>query len=191
MARASSVKIASSRRPGLSIEAEVVVSTAQVLDERMPATDQLGGADAFQAAHRSRAGLQPAVIGSNRVVGVLLHDVARLGHELVDHTRVRRGPIGGHLGRPSRRAQGPGKELAGSRQIPLRRGQDIDDLPMLVDRPVQVHPLPSNLQVGLVHEPAIPGDGPARPGCVDQLRGEPLYPPVDRDMIHGDAAFGQ
>jgi hypothetical protein len=42
MARASSVKIASSRRPGLSIEAEVVVSAAQVLDERMAATDNVG-----------------------------------------------------------------------------------------------------------------------------------------------------
>jgi hypothetical protein len=45
---------------GLGIEAEFVVSTAQVLDERMPATDNLGGADAFEAAHRSRSGLQPA-----------------------------------------------------------------------------------------------------------------------------------
>ena len=51
--------------------------------------------------------------------------------------------------------------------------------------------LPSNLQVGLVHEPAIPGDVPAGPGCVDQLRGEPLHPPVDRDVIHQYAAFGQ
>ena len=57
----------------------------------MPATDNLGGADAFQAAHRSRSGLQPTVIGFNRVVGVLLHDVPRLGHELVEHPRVRRG----------------------------------------------------------------------------------------------------
>jgi hypothetical protein len=167
------------------------VSAAQVLDERMSATDSLGGADAFQAAHRSRSGLQPAVIGFDRVVGVLLHDVPRLGHELVEHPRVRRGPVGGHLGRPSRPAQGPGKELAGCRQIPLRRGQDIDDLPVLVARPVQVHPLPGDLQVGLVHEPAIPGDVPAWSGCVDQLRGEPLHPPVDRDVVHRDAAFGR
>src|SRR4029453_4638341 len=40
-------------------------------------------------------------------------------------------------------------------------------------------------------EPAIPGDVPARPGCVDQLWGEPLYPPVDRDVVHRDAAFCQ
>ena len=73
---------------GLGIEAELVVSTAQVLNERMPATDNFGGADAFQAAHRSRSGLQPAVICFNRVVGVLLHDVPRRGHELVKHPRV-------------------------------------------------------------------------------------------------------
>jgi hypothetical protein len=46
-------------RPGLGIEAEVVVSTAQDLDERMPPTDDFGGADAFEAVHRSRSGLQP------------------------------------------------------------------------------------------------------------------------------------
>ncbi len=32
---------------GLGIEAEFVVSAAKVLDERMPTTDNLGGADAF------------------------------------------------------------------------------------------------------------------------------------------------
>ena len=69
--------------PGLGIEAEFVVSTAQVLNKRMPATDNLGGADAFQTAHRTSPGLQPAVIGFDRVVGVLLHNVPRLGHELV------------------------------------------------------------------------------------------------------------
>jgi hypothetical protein len=191
MARASSVKLASSRRQGAVSEDEFVVSTAQVLDERMPATDHLGAADAFQAAHRSRSGLQPAVIGFDRVVGVLLHDVPRLGHELVEHTRVSRGPVGGHLGRPSRRVQCPGEEPAGCRHIPLRRREDINDLPVLVDRPVQVHPLPSDLQIRLVDEPAIPGDVPARPGRVDQLRGEPLYPPVDRDVIHRYAAFCQ
>jgi hypothetical protein len=67
----------------------------------------------------------------------------------------------------------------------------IDDLPVLVDRPVQVHPAPGELQVGLVDEPAVPADVPARPGCVDQLWGEPLYPPVDRDVVHRDTAFGK
>jgi hypothetical protein len=131
------------------------------------------------------------VIGFNRVVSVLLHHVPRLGHELVEHPRVRRGPsVVTSVGRRAP-AQGPGKELAGRRQIPLRCGEDIDDLSVLVDRPIQVHPLPSDLQVGLVHEPAIPDDVPAGSGCVDQLRGEPLHPPVDRDVVHRDVAFCQ
>jgi hypothetical protein len=60
-------------------------------------------------------------------------------------------------------------------------------MPVLVDRRYRyihcpVHPLPSDLQICLVHESAqiclvhesaIPADVPARPGRVDQLRGEP------------------
>ena len=114
------MKIASSRRPGLSIEAEVVVSAAQVLDERMPATDHLGAAEPFQTAHRTGPRLQPAVVRFDRVVGVLLHHVPRLGHDLVEHPRIGRGPVGGHLGRPSGCVQRPGKEPPGRRQIPLR-----------------------------------------------------------------------
>ena len=136
---------------GLGIEAELVVSTAQVLDERMPAADNLGGADAFSAAHRSRSGLQSAVIGFNRVVGVLLQTCHASGTSSSSKRGYRRGPVRGHLGRPSRRVQCPGEEPAGRRQIPLRRGQDINDLPMLVDRPVQLHPPPSDLQIRLVH----------------------------------------
>jgi hypothetical protein len=40
--------------------------------------------------------------------------------------------------------QCPVEEPAGCRQILLRRGQDVDGLPVLVDRPVQVRSLPSN-----------------------------------------------
>jgi hypothetical protein len=32
---------------------------------------------------------------------------------------------------------------------------------------------------------------PARPSRVDQQRGEPLHPPIDRDVINGDTAFSQ
>ena len=176
---------------GLSVVSEFVVATAQVLNERVSAADHLGAAEPFHAAHRTGPSLQPAVIGFDGFVGVLLHHVPRLGNQLVEDPRVGRGPVGGHLRRPSRRAQGPGEEPAGRRKIPLRRGQNINDLPILVDRPLHVHPAPGELQVGLVDEPAVPGDMPARPGRVDQLGGEPLHPPVDRDVIHRDATFGK
>ncbi len=114
---------------GLGIEAEFVVSAAQVLNERMSATDHLGAAEPLQTSHWTSPGLQPAMISFDRVVCVLLHDVARLGHERVEHPRVRRGRVGGHLGRPSRRVKGPGEEPSGCRKIPLRRGQDIVTCP--------------------------------------------------------------
>ena len=88
----------------------LVEAAALVLNERMPATDHLGAADPLQPSHRTSPGLQPAMIGFNRVVGVLLHHVTRLGHEPVEHTRVRRRPVDGHLGRPLRRVQGPGED---------------------------------------------------------------------------------
>jgi hypothetical protein len=131
------------------------------------------------------------MIGFDRVVGVLLHHMACLGHQLVEHPRVGRGPVGGHLGGSLCRVQGLGEEPSGGRQVPLRGGHNVDDLPVLVDRPVQIHPVSGDLQVRLVDEPTVPSGAQAGPGCIDQLRGEPLHPPVSRHVIHRDAAFGE
>jgi hypothetical protein len=40
-------------------------------------------------------------------------------------------------------------------------------------------------------EPPSSGRVPGRPGGVDELRREGLHPPVDRHVIHIDAALGQ
>ena len=64
------------------------------------------------------------------------------------------------------------------------RGKAEFSLVMIKNRAIQ-------RAIAAIDKPAIPGDVPAWPGCVDQLWGEPLYPPVDRDVIHRDAAFGQ
>jgi hypothetical protein len=102
---------------GVGVKSELVVAAAQVLNERMPATDRLGAAQPFQTAHRSRPRLQPTMIGFDRVVGVLLHHMPRLRHHLVEHPRVGRCPVGGHLGRPPRGGYGLGEEPAGGCQI--------------------------------------------------------------------------
>jgi hypothetical protein len=52
-------------------------------------------------------------------------------------------------------------------------------------------PDPSDLDVGLVHVPAIPHDVLTGSGSLGELRGEPLDPPVDADVVDLDAAFGQ
>jgi len=117
--------------------------------------------------------------------------MARGGHHLLEHSRVGRRPVGNHLTRAGAMPQGAGEEPAGRRQVPLLCDEDIDDLALLVDRPVQTDPSPRDLEVGFVDEPPITGNGPARPGCVDRQRGEPLYPAIKGDVINVDTTFGQ
>jgi hypothetical protein len=83
------------------------------------------------------------------------------------------------------------KKRRAGRQVTPRRQQNIYDLAMLIDRPVEIGPLASDLQVGLIDEPPVPGSMPTRPGSLDELRGEALYPSVDGHVINGDAALGK
>src|SRR5918998_4659727 len=61
-----------------------VVAAADVLDEGVSGGDYSCAAEAFEPAHRSQSGLQPSVIGFNRVISVLLGDMAGGGHHLVE-----------------------------------------------------------------------------------------------------------
>jgi hypothetical protein len=62
---------------------------------------------------------------------------------------------------------------------------------MLVDGPVEIGPRTGDLQVRLVGEPPVTRGMTARAGGLDELRGEPLYPPVDGDVVNGNAALGE
>jgi hypothetical protein len=70
--------------------------------------------------------------------------------------------------------QGAGEERTRSMSIAALRNENVDDLPELIDRPVQVRPAAGNLDVGLVHEPPIAGCVPSGPGRVHELRRERL-----------------
>jgi hypothetical protein len=129
------------------------------------------------------------MIAFDRVVGVLLRDVRRGRDEFVEYPQVRGGLVGGHLDRRRPAPQGPGEEPTGRWGVPLLGQQDVDDLAVLVDRPVQVPPPADDLDVGLVDEPAAPGRVPRRTGGLGEQRGEPLHPPVHRHVV--DAGFGQ
>ena len=83
------------------------------------------------------------------------------------------------------------KEPPRGHRIPFGRDIDVDDLTELVDRAVDVTPPASNLDLGLVGGPAVPDRVAGRASRVDQQRCEPLHPPVDRDVINLDAAFGE
>ena len=60
---------------GGGIGGEFVVAAVQILDERVPGGENARGAAAFQAAHRPEPGCQPAVIGLDRIIRVLLDGV--------------------------------------------------------------------------------------------------------------------
>jgi hypothetical protein len=71
--------------------------------------------------------------------------------------------------------EGVGKELASGRQIPLLRDQHVDDVPILVDRPIQIDLATGDFDISLVDIPLITRRVPAGPGRINQQRGEPLH----------------
>jgi len=75
--------------------------------------------------------------------------------------------------------------------LTLSPDQHVNHLCVLVDCAVRVGPDPVDFDVGLVDEPAVPGQVPREAGGLDQQRCEPLHPPVERHMIDLDAALGQ
>jgi hypothetical protein len=75
--------------------------------------------------------------------------------------------------------------------VASRRNVHVDDLPELVDRPVDIAPAASDLHIGLVHAPA-PADGmSAGPGRLSQQWREALDPAVDGGVVDLDAALGE
>jgi hypothetical protein len=84
------------------------------------------------------------------------------------------------------RGQGSAEEPAGGVGVPTCRHEHVDDLPVLVDRPVDVAPHAVDFHVGFVDEPAVTGGVPSEPGRVCEQRGETLHPPVDGDMVNLD-----
>jgi hypothetical protein len=170
---------------------DLVVASTQVLHERVPGCHGPGGAVPLETAHRSESGFESTMIGFDRVVRVPLDAVQRVRDQLVQDTWVGWGAVGRHLHRDGSGAQRAGQEHPGGGQITPGVEQDVDDLTVLVDGPMQVCPLARDLQVGLVDEPPVPRAVPARPGRLDELGSEPLHPAVDPHVINRDTALGE
>jgi hypothetical protein len=131
------------------------------------------------------------MVGFDRIVGVLLDDVECRRNMLVEHPRVGGCPLGRDLRRSHAYGERPSEEGPGSRQIPPCRKHDVDDLAVLIDRPLQVGPPPGDLHVSFVDMPPVAGQAAAGAGCLDELGSEPLDPPVHRHVIDLNAAFGE
>jgi hypothetical protein len=110
------------------------------------------------------------MIGFDGVVGILLRDVARGRQQLIEYPWVGRSPISTHLGWAWAVVDGAGGESASGHQIPILRDEDVDDLAILVDRPIQIDLAPGDLDVCLVDEPPITQHVPAGPGRINQQR---------------------
>jgi hypothetical protein len=87
------------------------------------------------------------VIGFDGIVGLLLHDMARRRQQLIEYPWVGGRPISGHLGGAWAVLKSACEESASGRQIPILRDQNVDDLAILIDRPVQIAPAPGDFEV--------------------------------------------
>src|SRR5205085_8330231 len=112
--------------------AELVVAAAYVLDEGVSGADHSGGAQLFEAAYRPQPSLESPMICFDKVIAVLLGEMAGSGHQLVEHTRIGRCFVRRHRARVAAVIESPGKEPASGRQVPLVRDQYVDDLAVLV-----------------------------------------------------------
>jgi hypothetical protein len=177
--------------PGSDVGGKFVVAATQVLNESVPRADYLRGQEPFQATHRPQPTLQFAVISFDHIIRILIEDMQSVGQELIEHPDVGWRPVGGHLGRSRSLLECMGEESTRGRQIPFLRSEDVDDLPELIDRPVQIDPLARDFDVRLIDEPPIPCGVPARPRAVDEQRGEPLHPAIDGHVIHVATTLGQ
>ena len=75
-----------------------------------------------------------AVIGLDRIVGVLLDVVPRRRNQFLQDAGVGRCGVGGHLAREHlQHPEGVGEEPAGGCGVSPGRDQYVDDLPVLVD----------------------------------------------------------
>lgn len=81
------------------VPAEFVVAAADVLDEFMSCADYASRAEPFEATHGPEPGLEPSMIWLDRIIPVLLQDMARGQQQLIEHPRISRCPVGAHLAR--------------------------------------------------------------------------------------------
>jgi hypothetical protein len=62
---------------GGDVGGKFIVAAAEVLDERVTGTQDPGGPVALESAHRPEPGLQPAMVGFDRIIRILLDGVQR------------------------------------------------------------------------------------------------------------------
>jgi hypothetical protein len=144
---------------------------------------------ALESAHRAQSGFEPAVIGFDDIVRVLLEDVPCGRHELVDDPRVDRCPVGGDLDRSGPESQRAGEERPGGRTVAALGQQDVDDLAVLIDRAIEISPAAGDLGVRV-------GSGRGAVSVFRLVRflgppAEPDVPVPEHPALHKSVPLGQ
>jgi hypothetical protein len=112
------------------------------------------------------------VIGLDRIVRMPLDVMPCCRHKFLQYGRVDRRGVRYHLGRDRlERAQRSDEEPAGRLGVAARREQHVDDLPVLVDGPVDVAPDAVDLDVGLIDVPSVARAVASEPAGISQQRG--------------------
>ena len=106
--------------------------------------------------------------------------------------RVHRRLVSGDLHRDDLcGGQRPGEETPGRAAISPRGDVHVDDLPELVDRPVDIAPPTGHLDVSLIDPPAVPDAMPAWACRLRQQRREALHPAENADVVDLHSTLGQ
>jgi len=129
------------------------------------------------------------VVSFDDVVRVLLDDVTRAWHKLVDNARVDRCSVGGHLDRGRRAAQCASQERPCRGRVSAGRDQHVDYLAVLVDCAIQVDPVAGDLDVGV-------GSGRGAVSVFRLIRflgppAEPDVPVPEHPALHKSVPLGQ
>jgi hypothetical protein len=113
------------------------------------------------------------------------------GAAIIDDGGERQCPIGDYFGRLEVRTRRDHEEPSSRPGVAPWRDAHVNDLAVLVDRPVDVAPPARGLHVRLVHELAIADRVPIRTRRADKQRREALHSPIQGDIVNLDPTLSE
>jgi hypothetical protein len=154
-----------------------------------------GMVEALESQHQARATFDTTVVLFNNVIEVLTGAQERIGREdlvlpeFLDCPMRGLVPIQGDLLRRAVTQDSFSEEGLGGRDIPVCAEVEIDCLPRLVNRPVEVDPLTFDLDRGPIHPPRTLDRLDILVPPLLEHRDKANHPAHDRGVCHREAPF--
>ncbi len=167
-------------------------AVAEVLHEGMATGDDAGTARLLEPTHGIQPLFQVAVVALHSIVQVLRGPVLSVGNSRAERWRIAFGLVRRHsFRRYTRLVNSPLKErLRRSGVAPLRK-VGVNDLAVLVNRPVDVGPRAGKPRVCLI-DPPLDADGSSvSPRSFAEKWEEALNPAVDRTAVKDETSLGE